>query len=165
MLKIRLKRVGRRNDPSYRVVVTEATASPKSGRSVEVLGSYNPKNNQKSIDAERASYWISVGAQPSGTVHNLLVDAGVVKDKKINVLPKKSPIKKEVTEKESAPAPQSESDEQKSSEEEVPAETSAEEVPTAENQAPREETYAEGEGESPKVESPEEEKPEEESAT
>lgn len=95
MLKIRLKRVGRKHDPSFRLVVVDSTRGPKSGDYIENLGSYDARVNSKNIDAERASYWLGVGAQPSDTAHNLLVDAGVIKGKKVNVLPKKSPIKKE----------------------------------------------------------------------
>lgn len=95
MLKIRLQRTGRINDPSYRVVVLEHTQSTKSGSIVEQVGTYSPKSKVKNLKADRIKYWISVGAQASGTVHNMLVSAGIVKGKKINVLPQKSPPKKE----------------------------------------------------------------------
>ena len=91
MLKIRLQRTGRTNDPSYRVVVTEHTNSPKSGRAVEKLGSYNPKSKERSLDAERIKYWLSRGAKASGTMHNMLISAGIISGKKVNVLPKKTP--------------------------------------------------------------------------
>lgn len=95
MLKIRLKRVGRKHDPSFRLVVVESTRGPKSGQYIENLGSYDARSNSKNINSERASYWLGVGAKPSDTAYNLLVDAGVLEGKKINVLPKKSPIVKE----------------------------------------------------------------------
>lgn len=95
MLKIRLQRTGRTNDPSYRVVVTEHTNGPKSGRAVEKLGSYNPKSKQRILDAERITYWLSKGAQASGTMHNMLISAGITAGKKINVLPKKTVPQKE----------------------------------------------------------------------
>lgn len=101
MLKIRLQRTGRVNDPSYRVVVTEHTNGPKSGRAKEVLGSYNPKSKERILNADRVKYWISVGAKASGTMHNMLVSAGIVSGKKVNVLPKKTVAKKE---EEAAPA-------------------------------------------------------------
>lgn len=100
MLKIRLQRTGRTNDPSYRVVVTEHTNGPKSGRAVEKLGSYNPKSKERVLDVERIKYWISKGAQASGTMHNMLISAGIISGKKRNVLPKKTVPKKE----EAAPA-------------------------------------------------------------
>jgi small subunit ribosomal protein S16 len=103
MLKIRLQRTGRINSPSYRIVVTEHTASPKAGKSVEVLGHYNPKTKVRVLNEDRVKYWLSVGAQPSDTMHNMLISAGVIEGKKINVLPKKTVPKKEV-EVETAPA-------------------------------------------------------------
>lgn len=95
MLKIRMQRTGKINQPSYRIVVVEHTASPKAGSFVERLGSYNPRSKERILDTDRVKYWLSVGAQPSGTMHNMLVTAGVLNEKKVNVLPKKSPPKKE----------------------------------------------------------------------
>lgn len=92
MLKIRLQRIGRKNEPHYRVVVTEAARGPKSGNIVELLGSYNPKLGNVQINAERAQYWLGVGAQASDTVHNFLVAQGVVAGKKKNALPYKKPV-------------------------------------------------------------------------
>jgi small subunit ribosomal protein S16 len=89
MLKIRLQRVGRRNDPSFRVIVTEKAKGPKSGKNIETLGWYNPHIDQKQIDTERAKHWIERGAQASGTVYNLLIDAGAISGSKVNVLPQK----------------------------------------------------------------------------
>jgi small subunit ribosomal protein S16 len=99
MLKIRLKRVGRKNDPSYRVVVVPHTTGPKSGKVVEVLGHYDPRKNVKEIKAERVQYWIGEGAKPSDTVHNLLVSEKIIDGKKVNALPRKTPIKKSSEEK------------------------------------------------------------------
>lgn len=107
MLKIRLQRTGRINDPSYRVVVLEHTESTKSGSIVEQVGTYSPKSKVKNLKADRIKYWISVGAKASGTVHNMLVSSGIVKGKKINVLPQKSPPKKE-GEEAAAEAPKTE---------------------------------------------------------
>lgn len=89
---MRLQRVGRRNDPSYRVVVTDKRTGPKSNKHVALLGSYNPKLNHVQIDTEKVKQWLKNGVQPSPTVHNLLVSQGVIDAKKINVLPRKSPI-------------------------------------------------------------------------
>ncbi len=90
MLKIRLQRIGRTNDPSYRVVVTEHQRGPKAGKPVDTVGSYNPKTKQRVLDAERIKHWLSVGAQASGTMHNMLISANVITGKKVNVLPKKT---------------------------------------------------------------------------
>lgn len=92
MLKMRLQRVGRKNDPSYRVVVIDSRSGPKSGNNVDNLGSYSAKSNVFSIDGERAKDWIKKGVQVSPTVHNLLITNKIIEGKKINVLPKKSPI-------------------------------------------------------------------------
>ena len=94
MLKIRLKRVGRKHDPSFRIVVTEKHLGPKSGKYIENVGFYNVLKGDKNLNGERIKYWISKGAQVSNTVHNLLITEGVIEGKKINVLPKKSPVQK-----------------------------------------------------------------------
>ncbi|PIP04029.1 MAG: 30S ribosomal protein S16 [Candidatus Yonathbacteria bacterium CG_4_10_14_3_um_filter_47_65] len=95
MLKIRLQRVGRKNDPSFRLVVVDSHTGPKSGNHVEVVGSYNARFGTPQINKERALHWMSVGAKLSDTVHNIFVTEKVIEGKKVNVLPKKSPIKKE----------------------------------------------------------------------
>lgn len=90
MLIIRLQRVGRVHEPTFRIVLTDSKNGPKSGKAVEVLGSYDPRKGKGNnhIDAEKTKYWISKGAQVSDTVHNFLVDQKVLTGKKINVLPK-----------------------------------------------------------------------------
>ena len=98
MLKIRLKRVGRKHDPSFRIVVVESTKGPKSGNYLETLGNYDARSDKKTVNVDRTKYWISVGAQLSDTVHNILVGEGVISGKKINVLPRKSPIKSKTSE-------------------------------------------------------------------
>lgn len=95
MLKIRMQRTGRINQPSFRIVVTEHTAAPQAGKYVERVGFYNPRSKERTLVEDRIKYWMSVGAKPSGTVHNMLVSAGVLNAKKINVLPKKTVAKKE----------------------------------------------------------------------
>lgn len=87
MLKIRMQRTGRINSPSYRIIVAEHTRGPKTGNFVELVGTYDPKSKVRSLDADRIKYWISVGAQPSATVHNMLISAGITAGKKINILP------------------------------------------------------------------------------
>lgn len=87
MLMIRLQRVGRKNDPSFRLVVMPKQKDSQSGKTVEILGSYNARGGKTQIKAERVQHWIAMGAQPSPTVHNLLVDKKIITGKKINVLP------------------------------------------------------------------------------
>lgn len=101
---IRLQRVGRRNNPAFRVVVTDSHSSPKA-HYLEMVGSYNPKAGTIELNAERIQHWISVGAQSSDTVHNMLVTKGIIKGKKINVLPKYVAPVKEATPEVVAPTP------------------------------------------------------------
>lgn len=80
MVVIRLSRVGKKKFPSYRIIVSDKRKDPW-GDYLEKVGFYNPLEKPKRIEfnAERVQYWLSKGAKPSATVHNLLVDAGVVK--------------------------------------------------------------------------------------
>ncbi len=84
MLTIRFQRVGRTNDPAFRIVVTEKRSKPKSG-GIEILGSYHPKTKAATLKPERILYWLSKGAQPSDTVYNLLIRKGMMSGKKIHV--------------------------------------------------------------------------------
>lgn len=81
MLAIKLKRVGKRHQPSYRVVIAEKR-SKLDGRFVDDLGFYNPSSKEIKINATKALEWISKGAQPTDTVFNLLIKAGIIKGKK-----------------------------------------------------------------------------------
>ena len=101
MLMIRLQRVGRKNDPSFRVIVTDSKWKPKTGKFLEILGSYDARKGAPVINTERAKHWLSVGAKASGTVHNLLINLKAITGKKVNVLGKKTPIAKEVVVEES----------------------------------------------------------------
>lgn len=81
MLMLKFQRVGRKNDPAFRVVVIEKRSKPKSGE-LEILGSYHPKTKQTILKNERILYWLSKGAQASDTVYNLLVKNKVIDGKK-----------------------------------------------------------------------------------
>lgn len=107
MLKIRLQRVGRKHEPTFRLVLTDSENSTKSGKYLEILGNFDARKGEKaSFKTDRVSYWMSKGAKTSDTVHNLLVDKKVITAKKINKLPLKVAIKKEEEVKPaSAPAP------------------------------------------------------------
>ncbi|MBI2642638.1 MAG: 30S ribosomal protein S16 [Candidatus Wildermuthbacteria bacterium] len=95
MLTIRFHRTGRTNYPSFKIVVTDKTKSSTGGRFIEEVGFFNPATKEKVLKPERLKYWISVGAKPSPTVWNLLVQEKVVEGTK---LPKhKKPKKKEET--------------------------------------------------------------------
>lgn len=95
MLTIRLQRVGRKNDPSFRVILVEAKRAAKTGNYKEMLGSYDARTDRVNLKTDRIKYWISMGTTVSDTVHNLLVSQKVIEGKKINVLPRKSPPKVE----------------------------------------------------------------------
>lgn len=88
MLRIRLSRGGKKNMPIYKVVVAEHSA-PIKGKFVEQVGTYTPSTSSITLKPERIQYWISVGAKPSVTVHNLLVREGVVSGDKIKVTRRK----------------------------------------------------------------------------
>lgn len=93
MLKIRLQRIGRKNDPAFRVVLTDSKNSTKSGKFIEILGSYNVKKGETLFKADRIKHWMSNGAQVSDTVHNFLVSQKIIEAKKKNSLSRKSPTK------------------------------------------------------------------------
>ncbi|MCI9279292.1 MAG: 30S ribosomal protein S16 [Bacilli bacterium] len=79
-VKLRLKRMGAKQRPFYRVVAADSRF-PRDGRFLEVVGTYNPitKPAEIKIDEERALYWLSNGAQPTETVKNILSKQGVMK--------------------------------------------------------------------------------------
>ncbi len=129
MLAIRLKRVGRKNDPSFRIIVQDHRRSPKRTRGVvEFVGSYDARKGTPQVNGERIKYWISMGAQPSDTVHNILVDTKVISGKKVNAMNKKTKVVKEAPKEEApkAAAPVA------APAEEAPAPEAAPETPAAE---------------------------------
>jgi len=79
MVKIRLRRVGAKKQPSYRVVVADAR-SPRDGRFIENIGHYAPRANPPTmrIDEERARYWLGQGAQPTDAVRRILGQVGIL---------------------------------------------------------------------------------------
>ena len=79
---IRFMRIGRKNQPSFKIVVTEKTKSSTGGRFVEEVGFYNPVTKEKVVKVERIRYWISQGAQPTPTVSNLLISEKVIEGQK-----------------------------------------------------------------------------------
>ncbi len=79
MLRIRLRRTGKKKQPYYRVVVADQRA-PRDGDFIEVIGHYNPRTQPTTVELkeERVKHWLSVGAQPSETVHRVLHKAGLI---------------------------------------------------------------------------------------
>jgi small subunit ribosomal protein S16 len=94
MLVIRFLRVGKKNQPSFKIVVVDKRRSSKSGRFTEEVGFYNPVTKEKVLKGDRIKYWLSKGVQPSPTVHNLLIKEKILVGKKIPVH-KKSKKKEE----------------------------------------------------------------------
>jgi len=139
MLMMRLQRVGRKNDPAYRIVVTDKRTGVGSDKHVDRLGSYNPKLNHIQLDAEKAKEWLSKGVQPSDTMHNILVSQKVIDAKKRNPLPRKSPIVDEAAIKKAEEEAAKKAEADKKAAEEAKA---AAEAPVAEEATP-EETPAE----------------------
>jgi small subunit ribosomal protein S16 len=84
MLVIRLFRVGKKNQPFFKIVVIDKRKATNKGRFVEEVGFLNPLTKEKILKKERIEYWLSVGAKPSETLHNLLVKEGIVEGKKIS---------------------------------------------------------------------------------
>jgi small subunit ribosomal protein S16 len=80
MVKIRLRRVGRKKAPVYRIVIADSQ-SPRDGKFIEIIGQYAPRQTEGAlqIDEARANYWLGVGAQPTDTVRSLLRRGGVLK--------------------------------------------------------------------------------------
>ena len=96
MLVIRLSRVGKKKQPSYRIVVQEKQRDPW-GTSFENVGFYNPRSKPKTITLkeDRIKEWLAKGAQPSATVHNLLVDAKIIRGEKMKTTTGDRPKAKE----------------------------------------------------------------------
>jgi small subunit ribosomal protein S16 len=79
MVRIRLRRIGAKKQPTYRFVVTDARA-PRDGRFIEILGHYNPRSEPRTVvvDEEKARQWLQKGAQPSDTVRRLFAEKGIM---------------------------------------------------------------------------------------
>ena len=145
MLMIRFQRIGRKNDPAFRMLVLEKASGPKAGKYVDLVGTYNPKTKAVTLQPERIKDWVAKGAQVSPSLMNLLISKGVFEGKKKNVLPMNSyPVAAPVVEEapvaeEAAPeAPVAETP----AAEEAPVEVTPEEVATVE-EAPVEEAAVE----------------------
>jgi ribosomal protein S16 len=159
MLTIRLIRTGKKNAPSYRIVLIEKTAPPQSGKFLEVLGNYNPRLKEINLKKERIEYWLGQGVKTSETVHNLLVEQEVIKAPKIKkkIKSKKKtasekeevvkPTKEEVTEEKeeaeaSQPVEEKAKEESKKEKKEEPQEETKEQTPQPEKEEPKKEEAA-----------------------
>ena len=79
MLKLRLKRIGRKRQPSYRLVIMPSS-SRRDGRAIEQVGYYSPITKEVNLKIEKIIYWLKVGAQPTETVANLLKKSNIIQD-------------------------------------------------------------------------------------
>ncbi len=77
MVRIRLRRMGAKKSPFYRIVVADQQ-SPRDGRFVEIVGTYDPKGSKVDVKADRIAYWLGTGAQPSDSVVKVLKSAKVM---------------------------------------------------------------------------------------
>ena len=137
MLMIRFQRIGRTNDPAFRIVLLEKTRAAKAGSITEQLGTYNPRSKALTIDEVRVKEWIAKGAQPTDSIHNLLVNKGIITGKKVNVLQKHTPQKNEKAIAAEAAATAAAAAEAKAAKEAATAPVA--ETPVAEEVAPSEE--------------------------
>jgi len=128
MLIIRLSRVGKKKQASFKVIISEK-AKDTLGTYLELLGHYNPHTNKAELKADRIKYWLGKGAQTSGTVHNLLVDQKIIIGEKIKVANIK---KKKEGEKTEAAAPKTGSAPALEKKEEPAAPAGEKSSPTAE---------------------------------
>ena len=110
MLMIRFQRIGRTNDPAFRIAVLEKARAAKAGSVVELLGTYNPRSKALTLNEEHVKEWIAKGAQPTDSIRNLLINKGVIEGKKVNALPKKTPQKDEAAEAAAAAAAKAEAE-------------------------------------------------------
>ena len=115
MLVIRLFRVGKKNQPAFKIVVTDKRNPARAGRFVEEVGFYNPLTKEQLFKKERIDYWLERGAKPSSTIHNLFLKEGIIHGKKILVHKKaKKPADSQPAENVSTPeAPATDKKEEK----------------------------------------------------
>lgn len=99
---MRLQRIGRKNSPSYRVVVVDSRQAVSSGNFVDMIGFYEPKSGTRRVDAEKAKAWLAKGVQASPTVHNMLISLGVIAGEKITVQAPKKEVPAEAPKEEVA---------------------------------------------------------------
>lgn len=155
MLKIRLKRLGAKKAPTYRIIVINSTTK-REGKPIQELGHYNPKTKIMKLDKESALEWVKKGAQPTETVQYLITNCN--QDGSLNYKPKtEKKLSKKALEKAKALEEAKAQEAQKAKEEAAAAKEAAE-------AAPAEEPVAETPAEEAKVEEPAAEEAKEESA-
>jgi small subunit ribosomal protein S16 len=112
MVSIRLQRIGRRKQPYFRVVAQDKTKDPWD-KSLDILGTLNPRTKEVTLNEERIKYWISVGAQPTERLHNLFVDKKIIEGKKVKTIKISQKRAAKIAEKKEAENPVEEVKEEK----------------------------------------------------
>ncbi len=141
---IRFQRIGRKNDPSFRMVVLEKASGPKAGTYVDLVGTYSPKTKAFTANGEAIKGWMAKGAQVSPSLMNLLITKGVLEGKKSAAVVKEKNLSKNLKKKAEEEAAAKAAEEKAAADaaaaamaaaevvEEAPAETPAEEAPAEE---------------------------------
>lgn len=152
MLSIRFQRTGKKKSPHYRMVVTEKTRDPW-GKHTDIIGHYNPRTKEAVLKEDRVQHWLSVGAQPTNSVRNMLINQGLMKGDKAKavLISKKRQAKLDEKKAEAAEA-------KKAAEEAAAAEAEAKKAEEEAAKAAEAEAKA---AEEAAVEAPAEEAPEE----
>jgi len=153
MLKIRFLRTGKQHQPYFKIVVTDKDNPPRGGNFKAEVGNYNPRSKEAQLDREEIEHWLDEGAKPSGRVHNLLVEEGILDEEKEAVHAQGQKQSPSATDEASRPPQAAEEDDSEGAEEE------AEESPESEEKDKEGESEDE---ESSKEAEKEEEEPSEE---
>ena len=105
MLTLRLQRLGKAKQPTYRLIISEKKHDTQYG-ALEILGNFNPRDKKFILKADRVKYWLEKGAQASNTVYNLLLKEGVVTGKKRKSVALSKSRKEKMAKKKAASTPQ-----------------------------------------------------------
>lgn len=142
---IRFQRIGRKNDPAFRIAVLDKASGPKAGKYVDLVGTYNPKTKAVTLKPEAIKKWMSQGAQVSPSLHNLLVKEGVIEGAKTARVVSQVNLGKNIAKKEAEEAAAAEKAAVEAAKAAEAAAKAAEEAATAEAEAPVEEAPAQEE--------------------
>lgn len=156
MLSIRLKRIGKKKQPQYRLIVTDKKRDPW-GKYLESLGNYNPLTDPATINlkTDRIEYWLSQGAQPSNTVYNMLIEQKILKGDKKRIVKISKKRQEKIT---AAEVEKKEKEEKDAPKEDAPADNTEAPKTESEQAAPvkekKEETAPDKKEDAPKDEAP-----------
>lgn len=143
MLSIRFTRTGKKKQPYFRVILTERQKDPW-GKYIELLGNYNPRTKEAKLKEDRIKYWLSVGAQATVSIHNLLVKLNIIEGKKKNPVKVSKDRQAKMAKTKAEADTKDESDKAKAAEEKAKAEAPVEQPqPVADQPVAEAETPAE----------------------